>query len=63
MKITITGTNQDIGREVSVQIADDDLILPKILELIADALKGWGFEQSCVNRALQEEDDIERGRN
>lgn len=63
MKITITGTHEDTGREVSVQIVGDGHAIDKVVELFADALKGWSFHPDTVNEVLNKEEDFEKNRN
>ena len=57
MKITIESTEWEIQRTAFVSTANDDLYIVDLLELIADAIKAFGYSEETVRNAMFPEDN------
>jgi len=55
VKITITGTHQDAGREVSVSMSSDNATIETAVGLMRDALLAWGFQRENIDDWICEE--------
>ncbi len=53
MKITIEGTDEQKGKSVSVEVPDDHLAMPSVVEdLLTPVLLAWGFHPQTVKETF-----------
>lgn len=59
MKITISGTHEDLGKEVSITLHGDDGDITQYIDCFRYTLLAWGFAVTSVDKFLPEvcEDD------